>query len=51
MADLGLKFMLEEDTRKEVLNLDENIINNLFKVLSEALTHSSEKTNELINEI
>jgi hypothetical protein len=42
--------MLEKNTRKE-LNLDENIINNLYRVLAEALTHSSEKTNELINEI
>jgi hypothetical protein len=37
------------DTRKEVLELDDKIINSVFKVLAEALTHSTEKVNELIN--
>ena len=46
-----MKFLLDDNTSKEVLNLDEKIINNLFKVLAEALTHSTEKTNEMINGI
>jgi len=43
--------LLDENTSKEVLNLDGKIIDNLFKVLAEALTHSNEKTNEMINGI
>jgi hypothetical protein len=43
--------MLEENTRKEVLELDDKIINNVFKVLAEALTHSTEKVNDIMSGI
>jgi hypothetical protein len=49
LADIGLKFILEDKIRKELLNLDESIVNNLFKVLADALTATTEKINEEIN--
>jgi len=43
LADIGLKFILDDKIKKDVLNLDENIINNVFKVIAEALTTTNEK--------
>jgi hypothetical protein len=49
MADLGLKFILLDGIRKEVLKLDENLVSNFFRVLGEALTYSSQKQSAKIN--